>query len=202
VKKTLAKFAAGGFGAAFGVMLALGLAFAAAPQYYQTGVLFLTSLIGTEHVSVDNGGPMSTVATTAALDSLVISPTVVTANSSTSSATLTAANMTGVYGSVILPMSGTLTAAANATLIDVPTLVANYPGAKVTVGQSFLFVLVNESAGAFSWTVLTNTGWTLNSGVGGVSYVVPQNTYTTFVVQFTSQTTATITPVATGFYTG
>jgi len=202
VKKTLAKFAAGGFGAAFGVMLALGLAFAAAPQYYQTGVLFLTSLIGTEHVSVDNGGPMSTVATTAALGSLVISPTVVTANSSTSSATLTAANMTGVYGSVILPMSGTLTAAANATLIDVPTLVANYPGAKVTVGQSFLFVLVNESAGAFSWTVLTNTGWTLNSGVGGVSYVVPQNTYTTFVVQFTSQTTATITPVATGFYTG
>jgi hypothetical protein len=202
VKKTLAKFAAGGFGAAFGVMLALGLAFAAAPQYYQTGVLFLTSLIGTEHVSVDNGGPMSTVATTAALDSLAISPTVVTANSSTSSATLTAANMTGVYGSVILPMSGTLTAAANATLIDVPTLVANYPGAKVTVGQSFLFVLVNESAGAFSWTVLTNTGWTLNSGVGGVSYVVPQNTYTTFVVQFTSQTTATITPVATGFYTG
>lgn len=202
MKKTLAKFAAGGFGAAFGVMLALGLAFAAAPQYYQTGVLFLTSLIGTEHVSVDNGGPMSTVATTAALGSLVISPTVVTANSSTSSATLTAANMTGVYGSVILPMSGTLTAAANATLIDVPTLVANYPGAKVTVGQSFLFVLVNESAGAFSWTVLTNTGWTLNSGVGGVSYVVPQNTYTTFVVQFTSQTTATITPVATGFYTG
>ena len=202
MKKTLAKFAAGGFGAAFGVMLALGLAFAAAPQYYQTGVLFLTSLIGTEHVSVDNGGPMSTVAPAAAFDSLAISPTVVTANSSTSSATLTAANMTGVYGAVILPMSGTLTAAANATLIDVPTLVANYPGAKVTVGQSFLFVLVNESAGAFSWTVLTNTGWTLNPGVGGVSYVVPQNTYTTFVVQFTSQTTATITPVATGFYTG
>ena len=45
-------------------------------------------------------------------------------------------------------------------------------------------------------------GARLNSGVGGVSYVVPQNTYTTFVVQFTSQTTATITPVATGFYTG
>lgn len=202
MKKTIAKFAAGGFGAALGVMIAIGLAFAAAPQYYQTGVLFITSLIGTEHVGVDNGGPVTTVATTGAIEAFAISPTAVTANSSTASATLTAANMTGTYGAVILPMSGTLTAASNAALIDVPTLVANFPGAKVTVGQSFLFTLVNESAGAFAWTIITNTGWTLNPGVGGVSYTVPQNTYTTFVVQFTSQTTATITPVATGYYTG
>ena len=202
MKKTIAKFAAGGFGAALGVIFAFGLALAAAPTYYQTGVLFLTSLIGTEHISVDNGGPVNTVATVAAIESFSILPTAVSANSSTSSATLTAANMTGTYGAVILPMSGTLTTAATATLIDVPTLVANFPGAKVTVGQSFLFTLVNESSGAFAWTVATNTGWTLNAGVGGVTYVVAQNTYTTFVVQFLSQTTATITPVATGYYTG
>lgn len=202
MKKILAKFAAGGFGAGLGIALGLALSFAAAPQYYQTGVLFLTSLIGLEHIAVDNGGPVSTVATVGALESFAISPTVVSANTATASATLTAANMTGTYGAVILPLTGTLTAAANAQLIDVPTLVANFPGAKVTVGQSFLFTVVNEGAGAFAWTITTNTGWTLNSGVGGVSYSVPQYTYTTFVVQFTSQTAATITPVATGYYTG
>lgn len=40
-----------------------GMAFAAAPSVYQTGVLILSSLAGTEYISLDNGGPRSTVAT-------------------------------------------------------------------------------------------------------------------------------------------
>jgi hypothetical protein len=61
VKKSLAKIVLAAFGATFGAALAFGLAFAAAPSVYQTGVLILTSLVGTEYVTVDNGGPRSTV---------------------------------------------------------------------------------------------------------------------------------------------
>lgn len=200
MKKTLAKIAAGAFGAALGVMLALGLALAAAPQVYQTGLLFLYSLTGLEHVSVDNGGPMSTVATVGALEAFAPSPTVVSANTSTSAATLTAANMVGNYGASVLPMTGTLTAGSALTLPTVATLVAGFPGGAVTVGQSFMFTVVNESAGNFAWTLTTNTGWTVTASSSQL--IIPQNTYSTFIVQFTSQTTANITFVGNGFYTG
>lgn len=39
---------------------AIGVALGAAPTVYQTGVLILTTLAGTEYVTVDNGGPRST----------------------------------------------------------------------------------------------------------------------------------------------
>jgi len=200
VKKILAKIAAGAFGAGLGIALGLALSFAAAPQVYQTGVQFLYSLSGLEHISVDNGGPVSTVATVASLESFSLSPTVVSANTSTSAATLSAANMVGNYGASVLPMTGTLTAGAVLSLPTVATLVAGFPGGAVTVGQSFMFTVVNESAGAFAWTLATNTGWTVTATAAQL--IIPDNTYTTFVVQFTSQTTATITFVGTGFYTG
>jgi len=38
----------------------LGVAFAAAPTVYETGVLILSTLAGTEYVTVDNGGPRIT----------------------------------------------------------------------------------------------------------------------------------------------
>lgn len=42
------------------LIAAIGLAWAAAPTVYQTGVLILSTLAGTEYVTVDNGGPRST----------------------------------------------------------------------------------------------------------------------------------------------
>ena len=199
MKKILAKIAAGAFGAGFGIAVALGLAVAAAPTVYQTGVIMLTALTGLEHVSVDNGGPMSTVTTTGGLAALISAPTIVTANTSTSAATLTAANMIGNYGNAVLPMTGTLSAGAVLTLPTLATLVTGMPGGAVTVGQTLIVSIANESSGAFAWTLATNTGWTVYATAAQL--IIPQNTYSTFIVQFTSQTTATITYVGSGFYT-
>lgn len=174
------------------------------PQYspltgraYQTGQVSLPQTVGTELVAVDNGGATVVNVPVAALSTDCLLATAVTANSSTSSTTLTAANMTATYGDVILPMSGTLAAAANAQLPTVAALVANLLGATAPTNGAFTFTLANRSSGNFAWTITTNTGWTLNGAAS--TFVVPQYQYSTFLVQFTSQTTATITQANAGF---
>lgn len=116
---------------------------------------------------------------------------VATANASTASTTLSAANIAAAVGAsqVVLSMSGTLIAAGAATLPTAAALIAARPD--LAIGGSYRLRVLNSGAGAFAWTMTTNTGWIL---VGGM--VVAQNTGYDFIVTITSGTTATLQGLA------
>lgn len=125
-------------------------------------------------------------------------PVAYVANSTVGSTTLTAANVAGgtnttVPTEVDLNLTGTQTGAATATLPTVAALVAAIPNA--IAGQTYKLRVINSSSGAYTWTIGTNTGWTLNG-----TMTVAQNTWRDFVVTFTSLSAATLQSVGTGTY--
>lgn len=111
-------------------------------------------------------------------------------NTATASATLTGANISGA-SDVVLNLTGTLAGAANATLPTVQALIDALKNA--APGSSYNLRIINSSAGAFAWTVLTNTGWTL-----GGTMTIAQNTYRDFIVTIGATNTATLQSVGTG----
>jgi hypothetical protein len=115
------------------------------------------------------------------------------ADAHTAGFTATAAEVSGGSASVDLALTGTLAGAANITLPTVASLVTQL--GSVWVGQAYRFRIINESSGAYAWTVVTNTGWTLTG-----TMTVAQNTWREFVVTFTSLTAATLQSVAVGTY--
>ncbi|WP_017776688.1 hypothetical protein [Paraburkholderia kururiensis] len=94
-----------------------------------------------------------------------------------------------------LNLTGTLAGAANAQLPTVAQLIAALPSnvQAAPTGLSFQLRVINSSAGAFAWTLTTNTGWTLNGTMS-----MAQNTWRDFIVTITSATTASIQAVGTG----
>jgi len=112
-------------------------------------------------------------------------------NTATAGATLTAANILGGTVEVYLALTGTLAGAANAQLPTVASMVTAAPD--LSNGDSYSLRIINESAGAYTWTVTTNTGWTLTG-----TMTIAQNTWRDFVVTMTSATTATLQAVGTG----
>lgn len=122
-------------------------------------------------------------------------------NTATSATTLTAANVAGANTAaapteIYLNMTGTLGAGANAQLPTVTALLGQIPNA--VNNQTYTIRIINTSSGAFSWTVTTNTGWTLN----GTSFAIAQNTWREFIVTITSvgSATATLQSIGTGTY--
>lgn len=113
--------------------------------------------------------------------------------SNTTAFTATGAQVTGGTASVDFAITGTLAGAQNVTLPTVANLVLAMHSP--TVGSSFRLRIINESGGAFAWTVVTNTGWTLTGTMS-----IAQNTWREFVVTLTSLTTATLQSVAVGTY--
>jgi hypothetical protein len=118
------------------------------------------------------------------------------ANTATAATTLTALSVAGTTDQnttfANINMTGTLAAGALLTLPLATDLAAIQ--AAVT-GDAYMLRIINSSSGAFSWTVTTNTGWTLNG-----TMTVAQNTFRDFIVVFTSATTATLTTVGVGTY--
>jgi hypothetical protein len=113
------------------------------------------------------------------------------ANSATAAATLSAANITGASGVVHLALNGTLTAAANAQLPTVAAMLASLPAP--SLGTSYKLRVINNGGGAFTWTLTTNTGWTLNGTMG-----VANGTWREYVITVTAlgaSPTATIQEV-------
>jgi hypothetical protein len=106
-------------------------------------------------------------------------------NTATSGTTLTAANVLNASEKTILNLTGTLTGAANAQLPTVASLVANIPNA--AAGKPYELRIMNSSSGAFTWTVTTNTGWTLSGAM-----TIAQNTWRDFLITINSLTAATI----------
>jgi hypothetical protein len=106
-------------------------------------------------------------------------------NTATASTTLTGANVSGGINEVILNMTGTLGGAANAQLPTVANLVAAIPNP--VAGASYKLRLANTSSANFVWTVITNTGWTLNG-----TMTVAQTAYRDFSLTLNTLTTATL----------
>ena len=168
---------------------------------YQTGQINLPTTTGTELVGVDNGGATEVdvyVASIATDVLLATENTIATA----SPFTLTGANCIGKYGDAIARLTATLAAAGTATLPTVANLVAAFLGGTVPVNGAYTLTIANVSSNNFAWTLAGNTGWTLiNPGVNNVNFTIPQYQYNNYLIQFTSQTTATITLINAGFVT-
>lgn len=105
--------------------------------------------------------------------------------SNTTSFTATGAQVAGGKD-VTLRLTGVLASGQNITLPTAAAIVAAIPGA--TVGMSYPLRIINTSGGAFSWTVVTNTGLTLTG-----TLTIAQNTFRDFYVTLTSLTAVTVT---------
>jgi hypothetical protein len=95
-----------------------------------------------------------------------------------------------------LNLTGTLGAGAALTPPTVATMLATMTPQQAQVGSTVVLRVINTSGGAFSWTVTTNTGWTLNG-----TQTVAQDTWRDFIMQITSvgtTPTATVQSVGTG----
>jgi len=108
--------------------------------------------------------------------------------------TATAAQIAGSGSSqttslVILDCTVGTAGGANITL---PTVAAVGVQIAEAVGSSWVLRIKN-SAGAGTWTVVTNTGWTLNG-----TMTIATGTYRDFIVTFTSLTTATLQNIGGG----
>lgn len=108
--------------------------------------------------------------------------------------TATAAQVAGA-NHVTLSLTGALTAGQALTLPTAASIIAAIPNAYV--GQTFALRIINQSSGAFAWTVTANTGSTLAGG--GVS-TIAQNTWRDFVVTLTGPSAVTFTNVGTGLF--
>jgi hypothetical protein len=107
------------------------------------------------------------------------------ANAAAAATALTAANISGGAVKTTLALTGTLGAAANAQLPTVAQLLAAMPQA--VNGQTYELSILNEDAGE-TWTLTTNTGWTLNG-----TMTIPTATSRQLLVTITSVANATAT---------
>ncbi len=117
------------------------------------------------------------------------------ADSSTTSHVLTAANLTGGFFSVNLAMTGALTAAETGTTDTAANIIAAIPVEQRYVGFNYKLRVINESSGAFAWTVAGGTGVTVTG-----TATVAENTWREFVVTIATATTVTLQNVGTGTY--
>lgn len=117
------------------------------------------------------------------------------ADSNAAAHVLTAANLTGSSAEVVLALTGALAAGANATTDTAANIVAALPSA--AVGVSYKLRIINESSGAFSWTVVGGTGVTVTG-----TATIAQNTWREFIVKVTAMATPAVTlqNVGTGTY--
>lgn len=115
------------------------------------------------------------------------------ANSSTSSSTtLTAADIFGGAEEKTLSMTGAITVASNATLPLVTALVTAM--GSPAVGQTYKLRIMNSGGSASGvWTIVTNTGWTLNGTI-----LIGVGTWREFYVTLTSLTAATLQDIGAG----
>ena len=95
----------------------------------------------------------------------------------------------------VLFLAGTLGAGAALTLPTVANLLLSLPAnvQASPIGTSWQTRIINNGAGAFAWTVTTNTGWTLPTHVA-----IAQNTFVDYIIQITGAATATMTSIGSG----
>lgn len=117
-------------------------------------------------------------------------------STATTATTLNAATqLTGGAKDVVLAMTGTLAAGATATTDTAVNIIAAIPQAQRYVGFTYILRIVNESSGAFSWTIAGGTGVTITG-----TATIAQNTWREYLVKIATTTTVTFQNVGTGTY--
>ena len=116
-------------------------------------------------------------------------------DTSTAAHVVAAAKLTGGAKDVVLAMTGALGAGATATTDTAANIIAAIPLGQRYVGFTYKLRVVNESSGAFAWTVAGGTGVTVTG-----TATVAQNTWREFIVTIASATTVTLQNVGTGTY--
>lgn len=96
---------------------------------------------------------------------------------------------------MVLNMIGTLASGQTLTLPSAPNFIPHMPRG-LFIGATFELRVINSGAGAFSWTVTTNSGWT----VSGDTLTVAQNTWRDFIVTVNTLTTAVLKPAGIGTF--
>lgn len=114
-------------------------------------------------------------------------------NSATGATTLTGANISGALEEVVLNMTGTMTGDANAQLPTVANLVLQF--ANVINGYVYKLRIINSSSANHTWTITTDTGWTLNG-----TMTIGQNTWRDFQLTLTSSSAAVLQSVGLGTF--
>jgi hypothetical protein len=117
------------------------------------------------------------------------------AASNTTGFTATQSQIMGAE-TTVLNLTGTLGAGAALTLPTAAVMQATMTPQQAVVGSTTTLRVINSSGGAFSWTVTTATGWTLNG-----TMTVAQNTWRDFIVTITAvgaTPTMTLQAIGTG----
>ena len=114
-------------------------------------------------------------------------------NTSTSAVSFTASGalVTGGVSTVDLQLTGTLTAAATITMPSIASLTTALHSPNV--GTSYRLRMINQSSGAFAWTVAVPAGYTATG-----TQTIAQGTWREFVVTLTTLSSVSFVSVATG----
>src|SRR5690348_10381894 len=96
-------------------------------------------------------------------------------DTATTAHVVTAAKLTGGAEDVVLAMTGALGAGATATTDTAANIIAAIPQAQRYVGSNYTLRVINESSGAFAWTIAGGTGVTVTG-----TATVAQNTWREF----------------------
>jgi hypothetical protein len=105
-------------------------------------------------------------------------------STATGNTALSAPNaLTGGAVEVHLAMTGVLAAGATATTDTAANIIAAIPQAQRYVGFTYKLRIINESTGAFAWTIAGGTGVTITGATS-----VAQNGWREYMVKITSLT--------------
>lgn len=173
--------------------LALFASSAFAGGLYTNGLPAATSITGNETIPADTNlpsglNPQTEAVTIGQLAATVNNATSYVAITNTTSFTLTAAQVSnsGKGGEVVLNMTGTLAGAATATTPTAALWIAAMPNA--IPGATYTLRVINNSSGAFAWTLAGGTGVTVNG-----TATVAQNTFRDFAVTVNAASGGTVT---------
>ena len=95
-------------------------------------------------------------------------------------------------GLVVLNLTGALAAGANVTTPAASDLIGDFPIAPL-VGMSWVWRILNNSSGAFAWTVVAGAGVTL----GGTA-TIGQNTWREFLFTVTGSAAVSLQNIGSG----
>jgi len=164
----------------------------------------LSALIGALFPAIQ-GQPQSLVMNGAAVDQIGLINALLNVNPWPAGAYNAASNTTGFTATqsqimaaenTVLELTGTIGAGQALTLPTVATLISTLTPQQAVVGSTVVLRIGRGANGAFSWTVTTNTGWTLNG-----SMTIAQSTFRDFLITLTNvgaSPTAVIQQIGTG----
>lgn len=165
---------------------------------YTNGLPSATSITGNETIPADTNlpsgaNPQTEAITVNQLRGAMGGDATFSTNAATAASTLTTAQVSGngQGGFVVVNMSGALAAGAALTTPTAAAWIAAMPSFQP--GQSYTLRIINNSSGAFAWTLTAGTGVTVTG-----TATIAQNTFRDFAVTLNAAGTVTVQNVGSG----